>query len=338
MKKFDKILMAHGGGGILTRRLIEEEILPRFQNEALAPLSDSALLNLNHPGKLAFTTDSYVVTPLFFRGGDIGRLAVCGTVNDLSMAGATPLALSASLILEEGFPLEDLQKILDSMAATAREVGIPIVTGDTKVVERGSANGLFINTSGIGIVPEGISVSMSSAKPGDVVLINGPIGDHGIAVLSEREGLKFDTPVESDVAPLNSLVAALFEITPEIHCLHDPTRGGLATGLNEIAGASQVGIRLFEDKIPLRPEVQGACDLLGLDPLQVANEGKVIILCPSAFQDALLERLKSHPFGKNASVIGEVVEKPAGTVLLKTLIGGERIVDVPYGENLPRIC
>jgi hydrogenase expression/formation protein HypE len=338
MKKLDKILMAHGGGGILTRRLIEEEILTRFNNEALAPLSDSALLSLNHPGKLAFTTDSYVVTPLFFRGGNIGKLAVCGTVNDLAMAGAKPVALSASLILEEGFPLEDLAKILDSMAKTAQEAGVSIVTGDTKVVERGSANGLFINTSGIGIIPEAVSISMASAQPGDVVIINGPVGDHGIAILSERGGLEFETPVESDVAPLNSLVASLFEVTPKIHCLHDPTRGGLATGLNEIAAASGVGIRLFEEKIPLRPEVQGACDLLGLDPLQVANEGKVIIICPSVFQDALLERLKSHPFGKNASVIGEVMEQPAGTVLLKTLIGGERIVDVPYGENLPRIC
>jgi hydrogenase expression/formation protein HypE len=335
--KIDKILMAHGGGGILTRRLIEEHILPRFGNAILNPLNDCAELVIGKT-RLAFTTDSYVVTPLFFHGGDIGKLAVCGTVNDLSMSGAKPMYLTVSLILEEGFPIEQLDTILDSISETAQEAGVTLVTGDTKVVERGSGNGVFINTAGIGIIPDGVQIAMKNAQPGDVVLINGYIGDHGIAIMSQREGLNFTSPVESDVAPLNSLVQGMLEITKDIHILHDPTRGGLSSGLNEIAGASKCGIRLFEDLIPVRDSVMGACDLLGLDPLQVANEGKIIVLCQGTIQDSLLKYMRSHPLGRNSAMIGEVIPQPAGKVLLKTRIGGERIVDVPYGENLPRIC
>jgi hydrogenase expression/formation protein HypE len=335
--KTDKILLAHGGGGILTRRLIEELIVPRFCNDLLNPLNDSAVFNLNGH-KLAFTTDSFVVKPIFFQGGDIGKLAVCGTVNDLAMAGAKPLYLSCGFILEEGFPMEDFQTVLDSMRQTAKDAGVSIATGDTKVVERSAAEGIFINTSGIGVIDEGVNVSSHHAVPGDVVIINGAIGDHGIAVLSERQGLKFQTSVVSDVAPLAGLVQGLLEITKDLHCLRDPTRGGLATALNEIAHSSRVGIQLYEDRIPVHDSVRGACDMLGLDPLHIANEGKVIIICPQQYEKEILNYLLSHPHGKESSVIGKVVEKPKETVLLKTAIGGERIVDVPYGEDLPRIC
>lgn len=333
----DKILLAHGGGGILTRRLIEEQIVPRFSNDLLSPLNDSAVFNLNGQ-RLAFTTDSFVVKPIFFHGGDIGKLAVCGTVNDLAMAGAKPLYLSCGFILEEGFPMEDFQTILDSMHQTAKEAGVSIATGDTKVVERSAAEGIFINTSGIGVIDEGVNVWSHHAIPGDVIIINGAIGDHGIAVLSERQGLKFQTCVESDVAPLAGLVEGLLKVTKEIHCMRDPTRGGLATALNEIAHSSQVGIQIYEDRIPVHDSVRGACDMLGLDPLHIANEGKVIIICPQKYEKEILNYLSSHPHGYESTVIGKVVEKPKETVLLKTTIGGERIVDVPYGEDLPRIC
>jgi hydrogenase expression/formation protein HypE len=333
----ENILLAHGGGGILTRRLIEEEIAPRFANELLNPLNDSAIINIQGT-RLAFTTDSFVVHPIFFHGGDIGTLAVCGTVNDLAMAGANPVYLSCGFIIEEGFPMNDFQTILESMKRTAKDAGVTIVTGDTKVVERNAAEGIFINTSGIGLIDDGIDISSHNAKSGDSVIINGAIGDHGIAVLSERQGLEFQTSVTSDVAPLGDLVQGLLKITPEIHCMRDPTRGGLATALNEIANSSHVGIRIYEDRIPIHDSVRGACDMLGLDPLHVANEGKVIIVCPKEYENKVLDYLSNHPLGKESSVIGEVIEKPKDTVLLKTTIGGERIVDVPYGEDLPRIC
>jgi len=336
-KLSEKIIMAHGGGGILTRRLIEELILPRFRNPQLEPLEDAAIVNLE-AGEWALTTDSYVVTPHFFKGGDIGKLAICGTVNDVSMAGASPKYLTVSFILEEGFPLESLEKIVDSMAETAREAGVILATGDTKVVERGAGNGIFINTAGIGKRYPGVRPSLSGAKPGDVIIINGYLGDHGIAILSEREGLKFSTPIASDVAPLNGLISELVSEVKEIHSLHDPTRGGLAAGLNELAKSSGVGVVLNEEDIPIRPEIQGACDLLGLDPLQVANEGKVVIVCPSVYRDQVLACLRKNRYGQESVCIGEVTENHPGQVLLHTTIGGQRLVDVPYGESLPRIC
>ena len=334
---FEKILLAHGSGGVLSRQLINEEIQSRFNNAWLNPLNDCAVFSIKEH-RFAFTTDSFVVKPIFFRGGDIGKLAVCGTVNDLAMAGSKPLYISCSLILEEGFSMLDLAKILTSMQRSAEEIGVFIATGDTKVVERKAVDEIFINTSGIGLIENGIQISSHHAKPGDIVIINGAIGNHGISVLSQREGIQFQTPIESDVASLSDLVLGLFNITKDIHCLRDPTRGGLATALNEIAISSKVGIRVFEDKISIHDSVQGACDMLGLDPLHVANEGKVIIICPKKYQNAILEYLHSHPLGKDSCIIGEIVENPIETVLLKTTIGGERIVDIPYGEDLPRIC
>ena len=334
----DRVLLAHGGGGSLTKQLIRDLVVARFGNPALAPLSDSALVDLP-PGRVAFTTDSYVVKPLRFRGGDIGRLAVCGTVNDLAMAGARPLYLSMGLILEEGLPFDDLAAILDSAKAAADEAGVIVVCGDTKVVERGAADGLFINTSGIGVVREGVNIAMELARPGDAVLVNGTIGDHGVAIMSAREGLSFDTPVSSDVAPLASLVAAILEAGGEaVHALRDPTRGGLGMVVCEVAEACRRDIELDEAKIPIRPEVQGACDLLGLDPLYVANEGKVVAFCAGDVAPKVLAAMRAHPYGRSAAIIGRVLEGAKGRVTLRTIIGGRRVVDPPYGEQLPRIC
>ncbi len=334
----NRVLLAHGGGGSLTRQLIRDMVVSRFGNPALAPLSDSALLDLP-PGRVAFTTDSYVVKPLRFRGGDIGRLAVCGTVNDLAMAGSRPLYISMGLIIEEGLAFDDLAAILDSAKAAADEAGVTVVCGDTKVVERGAADGLFINSSGIGVIPEGIEVAMERAAPGDAVLINGHIGDHGVAILSEREGLRFETPVSSDVAPLASLVATILDAGGEaVHALRDPTRGGLGMVACEVAEACRHDIELDEAKIPVRPEVQGACDLLGLDPLFVANEGKVVVVCAEAVASAVLTAMRAHPLGSSAAPIGRVLEGAKGRVTLRTTIGGKRVVDPPYGEQLPRIC
>jgi len=290
------------------------------------------------------TTDTYVVKPLFFPGGDIGRLAVCGTVNDLSMVGATPYFLTAAFVLEEGLSMDTVRRVALSMAATAQEAGVRVVTGDTKVVQRGEADGLFINTAGLGVVPNDISVSGSLARPGDVVIVSGTMGDHGIAVVSQREGLAFRTEVRSDVAPLNGLVAALLEadrrsgLPGPVHVLRDPTRGGLATTLNEIARQSGVGIRMEETSIPVRPQVRTACEMLGYDPLYVANEGKLIALVDARFAPSALACLRSLPFGAEAAIAGEVFAEPAGRVLLRTRIGGTRIVDMLTGEMLPRIC
>jgi hydrogenase expression/formation protein HypE len=332
----DKIIMAHGSGGKLAHELIEKTFLEALSNPLLAKLDDSAVFDFK--GRLAFTTDSYVVKPIFFPGGDIGRLAVCGTINDLAMSGAVPLYLSLAFIIEEGLPREDLMRILTSIKATSREAGVQIVTGDTKVVDRGSADKLFINTAGVGLVPKGVSISGSNARPGDKVILSGTIGDHGIAVLSQREGLSFSTALKSDCAPLNGLVAEMIEASSRIHVMRDPTRGGLATTLNELAAQSKVGIRIEEEKIPVRDEVRGACEMLGLDPLYVANEGKLVAVVAPEDAEAVLERMRRNVYGKGSSIIGEVQQDHPGRVVMKTRIGASRIVDMLVGDPLPRIC
>lgn len=331
------ILLAHGGGGLLTRQLIEQVILPPLQNSVLEQLDDAACVTA--PGvDLALTTDSYVVTPLFFPGGDIGRLAVCGTVNDLVMQGARPLWLTLGFIIEEGLPIADLCRVLESIRIAAAEASVAIVTGDTKVVERGKGSGLFINTAGVGVREERISVHAGNARAGDVVIVTGSLGDHGVAVMSRREGLEFHTDLRSDVAPLGDLIAPILEFGAEIHCLRDPTRGGLTAALYDIAEASNVGIRIREAEVPVRTAVAGACNLLGLDPLNVANEGKAVIVCDAQRGDAVLSRLRDHSLGRNAACIGIVGADPPGRVLLETRIGGERVLSPPTGEDLPRIC
>ncbi len=335
--KHERILLGHGGGGALTRELIAQCFLPALQNPLLQPLDDSAVLTVAGQ-RLAFTTDSYVVQPRFFPGGDIGKLAVCGTVNDLAMQGAEPLWLSLSFILEEGLPLADLKRIVDSIRVTAASVGVTVVTGDTKVVERGHCDGLFINTAGIGRIVANEPPGSARVPPGDAVILNGFLGEHGVAVLSQREGIGFSTRVTSDCAPLWPLVKLILETGAEVHAMRDPTRGGLAAAVCDIAHAAGVGIRLDERALPINREVQGACDLLGLDPLTIANEGKFLLFCPASQADRVLAAMRQHPLGKDARVIGEVVDKPKGMVLLRTTIGGERIIDLPTGEDLPRIC
>lgn len=316
----------------MTRELIEQLFAPAFD---MKELEDSAVLDWSGQ-RLAFTTDSYVVKPYFFPGGDIGKLAVCGTVNDLAVQGAEPLWLSLGLILEEGLPLADLEKIVASIHATASEVGVKVVTGDTKVVERGRCEGLYINTAGIGRVMA--EVASTRVRPGDAVIVSGNLGEHGVAVLSRREGIAFQTSVVSDCAPLWSLVKTVLTCGAEIHAMRDPTRGGLAGTVCDIAAASGVGIRLQESALPISAEVRGACDLLGLDPLNIANEGKLVMFCRGGDAGRVLEAMRAHPLGRRARVIGEVTEEPKGMVLLHTAIGGERIVDLPTGEDLPRIC
>lgn len=335
--KQDRILLAHGGGGSLTKELMEEIILPALDNPVLRTLDDAAVVTLDK-SRLAFTTDAYVVKPIFFPGGDIGRLAVCGTVNDLAMQGAQPLWLSLSLILEEGLPVEDLRKVVASIRAAADEAGVTVVTGDTKVVERGKCEGLYITTAGIGRVVTELRLGSAHVKPGDAVLINGSVGDHGVAVLSRREGMAFQTSVASDCAPLWGLIKRILATAVPIHAMRDPTRGGLAAAVNDIARASGVGIRLTETALPVSREVRGACDLLGLDPLTIANEGKVLVFCPGKDANRVLAAMQRDPLGKEARVIGEVTEAPKGMAVLRTSIGGERIVDLPTGEDLPRIC
>ncbi|MBN1862462.1 MAG: hydrogenase expression/formation protein HypE, partial [Dehalococcoidales bacterium] len=300
----DRILLAHGSGGRLAHELVTKEFVSALANPLLAKLDDAAVFDLD--GKLAFTTDSYVVSPLFFPGGDIGKLAVCGTVNDLAMTGAKPRYLSLSFIIEEGLSRRDLAQIVASVRRAAQEAEVEVVTGDTKVVNRNSADGLFINTAGIGIIAEGVSISGANARPGDQVLLSGPIGDHGIAVLSRREGLSFATRLESDCAPLGKLVAEMLAVSRNIHCLRDPTRGGLATTLNELAGQSKVGISIEEDKIPVREEVLAAGEMLGLDPLYIANEGKLVAIVPPEDADSILEAMRNNKYGGQAAVIGEV--------------------------------
>lgn len=332
-----RVEMSHGSGGRAMAQLVEELFVAAFNNEFLRPLNDQACF-VPPPGRLVMATDSHVVTPLFFPGGDIGSLSVHGTLNDVAMAGARPLYLSAGFILEEGFPLAELQRIVDSMASAARAAGVPIVTGDTKVVERGKADGVFINTTGIGVVPEGVEISGNRARPGDKILINGFIGDHGMAVMAQRENLKFETPILSDSAALHELVATMVAEVPDIHCLRDPTRGGVAATLNELARQSRVGMTIREKALPIREEVSATCEFLGFDPLYVANEGKLIAICPAEAAEHLLAAMRAHPLGEHAAIIGEVSEDSHAFVQMETAFGGKRIVDWLNGEQLPRIC
>jgi hydrogenase expression/formation protein HypE len=333
----DTIVLGHGSGGKLSAQLIRDIFLPSLGNPVLARLDDQAILKIGRE-RLAFTTDSFVVKPLFFPGGDIGSLAVHGTVNDLAMGGATPLFLSAAFIIEEGFSMGQLRRILDSMHRAASAVGVEVVTGDTKVVEKGKGDGLFITTTGIGIVPEGVDVSADRARPGDTVLLSGSIGEHGIAILAQREGLEFETTVESDSAALHTLVADMLQVSREIRCMRDPTRGGVSSTLNEIAQQSQVGIELEERSIPVREEVRGACEMLGLDPLYVANEGKLIAIVPADVAKDLLRAMQRNPLGRAAEIIGTVQEENEGMVTMRTPLGTTRIVDMLAGDQLPRIC
>lgn len=332
----EKILLAHGSGSKLSHDLIEKILVPPISNAILSRMDDSAVFDL--AGKLAFTTDSYVVSPIFFPGGNIGRLAVCGTVNDLSMNGAQPLYISLALIIEEGLELGDLRRVIESVRETADEAGVQIVTGDTKVVDHGKADRLFINTAGIGIISHGLDISGSNARPGDKIILSGGIGEHGMAVMSQREGLKFSLPVSSDCAPLNRLVAEMLDASHSIHSMRDPTRGGLASTLNEFAKQSDVGIIVEEDKIPVHDGVRGACELLGLDPLFIANEGKLVAIVAPNDTDKVLKAMKKNIFAPQATIIGEVTDSHKGRVVMKTRIGSSRIIDMPVGELLPRIC
>lgn len=333
----ERILLSHGAGGGASQRLIDDLFMSKLGNDLLLQKNDATILPAL-PGRIAMSTDSFVVQPLFFRGGNIGKLAVCGTVNDLAVQGAIPRYLSLGLIIEEGLAYVDLERIVDSIAETCSQAGVKIVTGDTKVVNKGQADGVYINTTGLGYIPEGREISGSLAQPGDVVIINGNIGEHGMAVMSQRSGIDWETDLQSDCAPLNGLIAEVFKVTTAVHVMRDPTRGGVATTLNEIAEQSGVGIKLNENSLPIPDTVQGACEMLGFDPLYVANEGKVLIIVPAQVQEAVLATLRQHSLGVNAVVIGEVVAEHPGTVTLKTNLGGERILDMLEGELLPRIC
>jgi len=329
--------MTHGSGGRAMAQLIEQLFVTHFDNDLLRQANDQAAFEVP-AGRMVMSTDGHVISPLFFPGGDIGALSVHGTINDVAMSGARPLYLSAGFILEEGFPLADLERIVASMGRAAAAAGVPVVTGDTKVVEKGKGDGVFITTTGVGVVPPGVNISGDLARPGDVVLLSGTIGDHGVAIMSSRENLEFDTSIQSDSAALHTLVADMVAAVPSIHCLRDPTRGGLATTLNELAQQSGVGIRLEEARIPVDPAVTAACELLGLDPLYVANEGKLICICPAGDAQHLLQVMQAHPLGRQAAIIGEVVEDRHGFVQMETGFGGSRVVDWLTGEQLPRIC
>ncbi len=331
------IVMGHGGGGKLSAELVEHLFLPAFGSDIGAQLGDSAVVEVQG-ARLAYSTDSFVVRPLFFPGGNIGDLAVNGTINDIAMSGARPLFLSAGFILEEGMPLERLGAIAQAMGDAARRAGVALVTGDTKVVDHGHGDGVYINTSGVGLVPPGVQIGPARARPGDAVLVSGAIGMHGIAILSVREGLEFGAPVESDTAALHGLVAELLEVTSDLHVLRDPTRGGVASTLNEIARASRVGIAIEERRLPVPGAVRAACELLGMDPLYVANEGKLVAIAPAEHADALLARMRAHPLGREAALIGHVTAEHPGVVVARTGIGGARVVDMMVGEQLPRIC
>jgi hydrogenase expression/formation protein HypE len=337
MSSYDRIVLAHGSGGKLSQRLLQEIVLPQFHNDLLAPLHDGAILPLGG-GRLAFSTDSYVVQPLFFPGGDIGKLAVHGTVNDLAMCGARPLYLSASFILEEGLPMRDFRRIVQSMREGARDAGVQLVTGDTKVVDRGKADAIFVNTAGIGIVPEGVDIGPQRAQAGDKIIVSGSIAEHGIAIMSVREGLEFETTILSDTAPLGGLVETILAASRDIHVLRDPTRGGVTSALVEIGQSAGVGITLEEAAIPIHEEIRAACDILGLDPLYVANEGKLLAIVAPMEADATLAAMRAHPQGREAAVIGTVTPGNPGFVVMNTRIGGTRVVDMLSGEQLPRIC
>jgi hydrogenase expression/formation protein HypE len=333
----DKILLDHGSGGRASHELINALLYPHFENSILAEMDDGAVITLGNQ-RLAFSTDSYTVDPIFFPGGDIGELAVNGTVNDLAMCGAKPRYLSVGFIIEEGFPVKDLKIILESMKRASAEAGVQIVTGDTKVVHRGAADKIFINTAGIGTIADGIHISGKNARPGDKVIVSGYIADHGITILTQREGLRFDSPIRSDTAPLNHMVEEMITASRNIHTLRDPTRGGLATSLNEIAIQAGAGIKLYETEIPVRDETRGACELLGIDPLYIANEGKLIACVAPEDAETVLAAVRNNPYGKDAAVIGEVLADNPGKVFMETLIGGARIIDMLTGEPLPRIC
>ncbi|HZC43206.1 MAG TPA: hydrogenase expression/formation protein HypE [Acidobacteriaceae bacterium] len=341
------IVLGHGSGGKLTSELIDKVFLRAFANPILEKLDDHAVLEIGD-SRLAFTTDSFVVTPIFFPGGDIGTLAINGTVNDLAMSGARPLYLAAAFILEEGLPAEELRRVVESMATAAREAGVQMVTGDTKVVNRGKGDKLFITTTGIGAIEHAVNISASRARPGDKILLSGYIGDHGMAIMSQRENLEFEGAIESDCAALHALVHCMLDACDAvagqraadhpIHCMRDPTRGGVATTLNEIASQSKVGMFLREDQIPVRDSVQGACEILGLDPMYVANEGKLVAVVAAESAGAILQQMQNHPLGREAKMIGEVVSEHPGMVRMETRVGGTRILDVMFGEQLPRIC
>ncbi len=334
---YPQVLLAHGGGGKLTHQLISRMFAPEFSNPMLKELHDGATVTIGDT-RLAFSTDSYVIHPIVFPGGDIGELAVNGTVNDLAMCGAKPLYLSASFIIEEGLPMEELWRIVHSMKTAAERANVLLVTGDTKVVDRGKADKLFINTAGIGVIADGVNIAPARAVAGDSIIVSGPIAEHGIAVMSVREGLEFETELRSDTAPLHSLVEAMLAVGPGIHVLRDPTRGGLASVLNEIAESAKLGIEISEAAIPVPDQVRGACEILGLDPLYVANEGKLVAFVEQSHTDAVLHRMRQHPLGKESAVIGTVVQEHEGIVVMKSRIGGARVVDMLSGEQLPRIC
>jgi hydrogenase expression/formation protein HypE len=351
MNKIERITLAHGSGGEPSLKLVKELFLREFNNPFLSPLTDSAILTIPSPqsspqggegqgegARIAFTTDSYVVKPLFFPGGDIGKIAIAGTINDLSVMGARPLFISCGLIIEDGFDYETLEKIILSMKKTASEAGVQVVTGDTKVVEKGAADKIFINTAGIGLIMDGIELKREKIKIGDSIIISGTIGDHGISVLSKREGIELESEIESDCKPLNSLITTVLESGADVKFMRDPTRGGLAATLNEFANNMNWGIQLNETEIPIRDEVRSVSDILGFDPLYIANEGKVVIVVSAMDKDKVLNIMKTHPHGRGARIIGEIISSPKGVVTLKTIVGGTRIVDMPSGEQLPRIC
>ncbi len=333
----ERVMLAHGGGGRAMREIIEREILPRFDNDALRPLSDAASLGYIE-GRILMTTDAFVVKPPFFPGGDIGRLAICGTVNDLAVSGSRPVALTLSLIVEEGFPLAELRRVLDGAKAAASEAGVPLAAGDFKVVERGAADGVYASTAGIGAAPRGVEFDARLIRPGDAIILTGTMGDHGVALLSVREGLAFETPVASDVAPLNGMLFPLCDQALCVRCMRDPTRGGVAAALNEMAEAAGVTVVVEESAVPVARAVRWACEMLGLDPFHSANEGKALVFCAPDTADDVLRLLRSHPLGRNAARIGTAVTRREAPVIIRTAAGGERILDVPLGEELPRIC
>ncbi|REK06841.1 MAG: hydrogenase expression/formation protein HypE [Planctomycetota bacterium] len=337
LRDYPAIVLGHGGGGKLSAELVENLFLPAFRNDALAQLGDAAVLPPGS-GRMAFTTDSFVVRPLFFPGGSIGDLAVHGTINDLAASGAQPRFLSAGFIIEEGFAVADLHRVVRRMGEAAAAAGVPIVAGDTKVVERGHGDGCYINTAGIGEVPDGVTIGPHLARPGDAVIISGTIADHGMAIMSVREGLEFESTIESDTAALHELVARMLDATHEVHVLRDPTRGGMASTLNEIAAASKVGIVLDETSLPIEPVTQAACDVLGLDPLFVANEGKIVAIVAADAAESLVAAMREHPLGRQAAVVGHVTGEHPGTVVARTAVGGRRVIAMQIGEQLPRIC